>query len=76
MRDAPAGQSTVDSMKVMARPSGESCGSPTRGMLRRSTSVIGRFSAWVMTLDVNARHADTRNATNTSRRSGIEFERV
>ena len=38
-----AGQSGVVSMKVMARPSGESCGSPTRGILSRSTSVIGRL---------------------------------
>ena len=39
-----AGQSAVESMNVMARPSGAIWGSPIRGMLSRSTSVIGRLA--------------------------------
>ena len=70
------GQSGVDSQNAIARPSGDNCGSPTRGMLSRSTGVIGRLAVCVATLDTNARHADARSVMKAARRAGIEVKRV
>ena len=71
-----AGQSAVDSMKVMARPSGAICGSPMRGMLRRSTSVMGRLACELMlTLEHSATH-DASRAIELVIPRGMKFELV
>src|SRR5687767_8659431 len=71
-----AGQSGVDNMKMMVRPSGESCGSPTRGMLSRSTSVMGRLAwVWTVPLEMNAIH-DTISAIEKAIGRGMELPRV
>ena len=70
-----AGQSAVDNMKVMARPSGDICGSPIRGMLSRSTSVMGRLDCELMPLEDSATH-DASRAIELVIPRGMKFERV